>query len=110
AAAKEDLLEHPEFRQDLFYRLNVAQLYLPPLRERDEDALLLFEHFTLQANPQTRVASEADQHALLSYAWPGNVRELRNVAIRFALDESLTVGEILASRPNTTTEEASAGL
>ena len=110
SAAKHDLLNHPDFRQDLFYRLNVAQLHLPPLSEREDDALLLFEHFTQEANPETRQASEADRHALLSYAWPGNVRELRNVAIRFALDEMLTVGEILSCRPNTTTEASSAGV
>ncbi|WP_114787061.1 sigma-54-dependent transcriptional regulator [Vibrio tetraodonis] len=101
SAAKQPLLNHPEFRQDLFYRLNVAQLYLPPLKEREEDALLLFDHFTQQANSNTRGASRADQDALLSYHWPGNVRELRNVAIRFALDDSVTVGEILSSQPTT---------
>ena len=101
SAAKQPLLNHPEFRQDLFYRLNVAQLYLPPLKEREEDALLLFDHFTQQANSNTRRASRADQDALLSYHWPGNVRELRNVAIRFALDDSMTVGEILSSQPTT---------
>lgn len=110
AASKLDLLNHTDFRQDLFYRLNVAQIYLPPLREREQDALLLFEHFSQLANPHTRIASEADQHALLNYAWPGNVRELRNIATRFALDESLTVGEILASRPNTAVEEVRSGL
>ncbi len=110
SAAKHDLLNHPDFRQDLFYRLNVAQIHLPPLNEREDDALLLFEHFTQEANPETRQASEADRHALLSYAWPGNVRELRNVAIRFALDEMLTVGEILSCRPNAISESAAAGI
>ncbi|MFA0423422.1 sigma-54-dependent transcriptional regulator, partial [Vibrio sp. 10N.222.54.A1] len=75
SASKSDLLNHPDFRQDLFYRLNVAQLHLPPLSEREEDALLLFEHFTQEANSETRIASEADRYALLSYGWPGNVRE-----------------------------------
>ncbi|MDH5976030.1 sigma-54 dependent transcriptional regulator [Vibrio splendidus] len=110
SASKSDLLNHPDFRQDLFYRLNVAQLHLPPLNEREDDALILFEHFTQEANNETRVASEADRYALLSYAWPGNVRELRNVAIRFALDESLTVGDILACRPNSVTESTTAGI
>ncbi|MCZ4387517.1 sigma-54 dependent transcriptional regulator [Vibrio alginolyticus] len=110
AAAKEDLNEHDEFRQDLYYRLNVAQIYLPPLREREEDALILFEHFALKSNLESRPLSEADRKAILAYAWPGNVRELRNVAMRFALDETVSVMEILSSRPSSTTEETQAGV
>ncbi|WP_330471864.1 sigma-54 dependent transcriptional regulator [Vibrio harveyi] len=110
AAAKEDLNDHDEFRQDLYYRLNVAQIYLPPLREREEDALILFEHFALKSNPGSRPLSEADRKAILAYAWPGNVRELRNVAMRFALDETVSVMEILSSRPSSTTEETQAGV
>ncbi|MFN1618243.1 sigma-54-dependent transcriptional regulator [Vibrio rotiferianus] len=110
AAAKEDLNDHDEFRQDLYYRLNVAQIYLPPLREREEDALILFEHFALKSNTGSRPLSEADRKAILAYAWPGNVRELRNVAMRFALDETVSVMEILSSRPSSTTEETQAGV
>ncbi|MDN3610766.1 sigma-54-dependent transcriptional regulator [Vibrio ostreicida] len=110
SAAKHDLLNHPKFRQDLFYRLNVAQLHLPALHEREKDTLLLFDYFTQQANSNTRQASEADRQALLSYRWPGNVRELRNIAIRFALDHSLTVGDILACRPITLSELPTAGV
>ncbi|MDW3203386.1 sigma 54-interacting transcriptional regulator, partial [Vibrio sp. 1865] len=110
AAAKEDLNDHEEFREDLYYRLNVAQIYLPPLREREEDALILFEHFALQTNPDSRPLSDADRNAVLSYAWPGNVRELRNVAMRFALDDTVSVMEILSSRPSSTTEETQAGV
>ncbi|HCG8588383.1 TPA: sigma-54-dependent Fis family transcriptional regulator [Vibrio parahaemolyticus] len=110
AAAKEDLHDHEEFRQDLYYRLNVAQIYLPPLREREEDALILFEHFALQTNSDSRPLSDADRNAVLSYAWPGNVRELRNVAMRFALDDTVSVMEILSSRPSSTTEETQAGV
>ncbi|EKM27354.1 sigma-54-dependent transcriptional regulator [Vibrio sp. HENC-03] len=110
AAAKEDLNDHDEFRQDLYYRLNVAQIYLPPLREREEDALILFEHFALKSNSESRPLSEADRKAILAYAWPGNVRELRNVAMRFALDETVSVMEILSSRPSSTTEETQAGV
>lgn len=110
AAAKEDLNDHDEFRQDLYYRLNVAQIYLPPLREREEDALILFEHFALKSNLESRPLSEADRKAILAYAWPGNVRELRNVAMRFALDETVSVMEILSSRPSSTTEETQAGV
>ncbi|HAS6880511.1 DNA-binding response regulator [Vibrio parahaemolyticus] len=110
AAAKEDLNDHEEFREDLYYRLNVAQIYLPPLREREEDALILFEHFALQTNSDSRPLSDADRNAVLSYAWPGNVRELRNVAMRFALDDTVSVMEILSSRPSSTTEETQAGV
>ncbi|GLR05308.1 two-component system response regulator [Vibrio hyugaensis] len=110
AAAKEDLNDHDEFRQDLYYRLNVAQIYLPPLREREEDALILFEHFALKSNPESRSLSEADRKAILAYAWPGNVRELRNVAMRFALDNTVSVMEVLSSRPSSTTEETQSGV
>lgn len=110
AAAKEDLSEHDEFRQDLYYRLNVAQIYLPPLRDRDEDALILFEHFILINNSQGRPLSEADRKAILTYAWPGNVRELRNVAMRFALDETVSVMEILSCRPSSSIEQSQTGV
>jgi two-component system C4-dicarboxylate transport response regulator DctD len=92
AASKEDLRvlsEHKRFRSDLYYRLGVAFIELPPLRERREDIPLLFEHFTLQA--ATRFERPAPvpgadlQSALMAHPWPGNVRELRNVADRFVL-------------------------
>jgi two-component system response regulator AauR len=78
-----------QFRSDLYYRLNVVTLELPPLRERREDIPLLFEHFLqLAALRFDRTAPELDHHtlaALMAHDWPGNVRELRNVAERFAL-------------------------
>src|SRR6478609_5722835 len=92
AASKDDLKDmsdRQKFRADLYYRLGVAFIELPPLRERREDIPLLFEHFTLLAasrfeRPAPVVSS--DQLAdLMAYAWPGNVRELRNVADRFVL-------------------------
>ncbi|MBV8680794.1 MAG: sigma-54-dependent Fis family transcriptional regulator [Aquitalea sp.] len=77
------------FRSDLYYRLNVVTLQLPPLRERREDIPLLFEYFLLQAasrfdrpTPQLEAHEQAE---LLAYDWPGNVRELRNVAERYVL-------------------------
>ena len=92
AATKEDLLalaDQGRFRADLYYRLNVATLPLPPLRERREDIALLFEHFLLAAAARYErpvpVLSAARQQQLVSYGWPGNVRELRNVADRCAL-------------------------
>jgi two-component system C4-dicarboxylate transport response regulator DctD len=92
AASKEDLKDlsdRQKFRADLYYRLGVAFIELPPLRERREDIPLLFEHFTLLAAARYgRVApipSGAQIADLMAYAWPGNVRELRNVADRFVL-------------------------
>ncbi|WP_158044716.1 sigma-54-dependent transcriptional regulator [Skermanella pratensis] len=92
AATKEDLSELSRqrcFRSDLYYRLNVISVTLPPLRERREDVPLLFEHFVLQAAARYRreapVLSGAQRQQLMAYAWPGNVRELRNVADRFVL-------------------------
>ncbi|MCG7495250.1 sigma-54 dependent transcriptional regulator [Vibrio sp. Of7-15] len=99
AAAKENLQTLPEFRQDLFYRLNVAQLYLPPLRDRGDDVLLLFDHYAHKANANARSLSPNDQHTLLSYHWPGNVRELKNIATRYALDDNLSAADILAAKP-----------
>ncbi|GIZ12621.1 sigma-54 dependent transcriptional regulator [Pseudomonas sp. NCCP-436] len=92
AATKADLGElgkRGEFRSDLYYRLNVVTLELPPLRERREDIALLFEHFLqLAALRFDRAVPELDRQtlaALSAHEWPGNVRELRNVAERFAL-------------------------
>ncbi|RZI44822.1 sigma-54-dependent Fis family transcriptional regulator [Herbaspirillum sp. HC18] len=92
AATKSDLKalsDEGRFRADLYYRLNVATLPLPPLRERREDIPLLFEHFLLQAAARhERAVPEADQvrlGRLMAYDWPGNVRELRNVADRCVL-------------------------
>ncbi|VTU34943.1 sigma-54-dependent transcriptional regulator [Variovorax sp. RA8] len=92
AASKEDLKDlsdRQKFRADLYYRLGVAFIEMPPLRERREDIPLLFEHFTLLgAARYGRVApilSGAQVADLMAYAWPGNVRELRNVADRFVL-------------------------
>ena len=92
AATKADLDElgrRGQFRSDLYYRLNVVTLELPPLRERREDIPLLFEHFLQQSALRfDRPAPELDRQtlaSLLAHDWPGNVRELRNVAERFAL-------------------------
>ena len=89
AASNRDLKEEVEagrFREDLFYRLNVVHLHLPPLRERQEDIPLLAAHFIkkyVQENlrDKTRITPEALQ-VLSHYAWPGNVRELENVMER----------------------------
>lgn len=80
------------FREDLFYRLNVLEIRVPPLRERGDDILLLFRHYLGQASDQHRtncpeITPEAER-LLLGYAWPGNVRELRNLTERLALRDS----------------------
>ena len=92
AATKADLKalsDQGRFRADLYYRLSVVTLALPPLRERREDIPLLFEHFLLQAAARHQrplpAADPARQGRLLAYDWPGNVRELRNVADRCVL-------------------------
>ena len=81
-----------EFREDLYYRLNVIHIRIPPLRERGRDVLLLFRHFLRKASEAHRLPPPeltADAEALvLSYSWPGNVRELRNVTERIALRDS----------------------
>jgi two-component system C4-dicarboxylate transport response regulator DctD len=92
AASKVDLkeaCEKGEFREDLYYRLNVAKITLPPLRRRKEDITLLFQHFVATAcsRYQRPIPSLEPAHAvkLMSHDWPGNVRELKNVAERFVL-------------------------
>jgi len=70
-----------EFRQDLYYRLNVVKLRLPPLRERRADIPLLIEHFLERFGPGYRVSADA-MEAMLAYNWPGNVRELQNAIER----------------------------
>ncbi|MBI6681936.1 sigma-54-dependent Fis family transcriptional regulator [Pseudomonas viridiflava] len=92
AATKPDLLEEARagrFREDLAYRLNVAELHLPALRERREDIPLLFNHFARAAAERmgrdAPLVSAARLSQLLSHDWPGNVRELANAAERQAL-------------------------
>jgi two-component system C4-dicarboxylate transport response regulator DctD len=92
------LAEEGHFRTDLLYRLNVAVLDIPPLRDRMEDIPLLFEHFVVDAarrhNKPMPVITASQLNQLMSHDWPGNVRELRNVADRFVLgllDESVSV-------------------
>lgn len=92
AATKTDLktlAQQDKFRSDLYFRLNVVTLELPPLRERRDDIPLLFEHLVLDAAARyKRPAPLVDVQlfrALLSYDWPGNVRELGNIADRFVL-------------------------
>ncbi|KRV75459.1 sigma-54-dependent transcriptional regulator [Pseudomonas citronellolis] len=99
AATKSDLGamgREGSFRSDLYYRLNVITLQLPPLRERREDILMLFEHFLQQSSLRFDRPAPAIDNAtaasLMAHDWPGNVRELRNVAERFALGLPVLTG------------------
>ena len=87
-----ELVKKGTFREDLYYRLAVVEVGVPPLREREHDALLLAEVFLQEASARAgktvRALSTAAARALLAYRWPGNVRELKN-----ALDYAVTVAE-----------------
>lgn len=100
AAAKNDLQTLENFRQDLFFRLNVSQIHLPDLHNRGADIPLLFEHFCRMAVKERggdfKPLSPIDHETLTLYGWPGNVRELRNVALRYALEPNTSVAKILA--------------
>ena len=99
AATKVDLRKaasEGKFREDLYYRLNVVVVTIPPLRDRRDDIPLLFQHFVVQAaaryNRAPRAPSPAQVERLMAHDWPGNVRELRNAADRFVLglDDALS--------------------
>ncbi|GAB5401817.1 MAG: sigma-54-dependent Fis family transcriptional regulator [Aureliella sp.] len=99
AATNQDLIKlvrEKRFREDLYFRLNVITLQLPPLRERGDDVILLAEHFLDQFGHQIGrpppTLSPAARTRLLSHSWPGNVRELRNLMERVAY---LTSGAIV---------------
>jgi len=81
-----ELVTRNLFRADLYYRINVCPVEIPPLRHRRDDVPLLAEHFLRRFAPQKplRLSSDAER-AFASYDWPGNVRELRNIVQRLAL-------------------------
>lgn len=92
SAVKPDLAEEVRagrFREDLLYRLNIAELQIPPLRERREDIPLLFSHFASEAasrhGREPRALAPSELTRLLAHDWPGNVRELANAAERHVL-------------------------
>ncbi|MEM9280889.1 MAG: sigma-54 dependent transcriptional regulator [Verrucomicrobiota bacterium] len=94
----EEEVEHGTFREDLFYRLNVVRIHIPPLRRRREDIRLLAEHFLQKQQAQGKnramqFSSEAIE-ALENYDWPGNVRELENLVQRACV---LASGNVLLS-------------
>jgi DNA-binding NtrC family response regulator len=96
-----ELVESGRFRSDLFYRLNVLRIYLPPLRERPEDVPLLVRRFIQDYSEEhdrvfRGISAEAMQ-LLMQYAWPGNVRELRNLIesmVVLAPDHEIQPGDL----------------
>src|SRR5437879_4398411 len=95
-----DEIDHQRFRADLYYRLNVLSLQVPPLRERSEDIPKLIEYFLgiyrqRFNRPNLNLSSEA-RHLLQTYSWPGNVRELRNCLERAA---ALSPGDTIDASP-----------
>ena len=107
AATSRDLVRETaagRFREDLYYRLNVVPIHLPPLRERREDIPLLVEHFRQKYNARLRKSVEKIEDealaCLAAYAWPGNIRELENVlerTILFAEGPRIGVTDLPAS-------------
>ena len=102
AATNKDLfraVKEEQFREDLFYRINVVSINLPPLREKREDIPLLFEHFMHKFNKKfnksiEHISLEA-MELLMKYPWPGNVRELENALQRAII---LTEGKIITNK------------
>ena len=77
----EQMVKEGSFREDLFYRLNVFSLHLPPLRERKEDVPLIVDHFLEKSSKPVEISSTALQ-ILITNSWPGNIRELQNTIER----------------------------
>jgi len=106
-----EMVDKREFRADLFYRLSVFPIELPPLRERPEDLPLLAHHFVMdyaaRMNKPITAISEAFMTALLRHSWPGNVRELQNLIERSVI---LSTGSVLnGSVPEVTGSWKSSG-
>jgi len=112
----EEEVQKGNFREDLYYRLNVIPVYLPPLRERKSDVHLLIhhflEHFNTKNNKSVEGVSDEAMQIMMCYFWPGNVRELKNIVERVVvlkeageispedLPESLKLRKPPAQRPN----------
>ncbi|MFD1551696.1 sigma-54 dependent transcriptional regulator [Putridiphycobacter roseus] len=95
-----ELIAQGKFREDLYYRLNVISIEIPPLRERENDILALLKYFNLKfSKEQSKSKLKFDRNALSAlnkYAWPGNVRELENFVQRLVVmhDDNITINEI----------------
>ncbi|MCR4431886.1 MAG: sigma 54-interacting transcriptional regulator [Tepidanaerobacteraceae bacterium] len=103
----EEMIARGDFRQDLFYRLNVIPIYLPPLREHKEDIPVLVNYFINKFNQRLGkkvqgISTEAID-CLMRYDWPGNVRELENVmerAMNLSAENKINIRDIVINAPN----------
>jgi two-component system, NtrC family, response regulator len=111
-------LKDKTFREDLFYRLDVVRLELPPLRERRNDIPLLVQYFVKQLNPNINISIDT-MHLLYNYSWPGNIRELANTisqAVALCDDKTILPEHLSkkfhspASKTHTLTQELSSTL
>ena len=107
------MVERNEFRQDLYFRLNVIGVLVPPLRERREDLPLLVDHFLSKSardkGVEPRKISKRAMEKLFDYAWPGNIRELENEIERCTVlsgEESILTPELLSPRIRESTEKS----
>src|SRR5207244_11396048 len=114
AATNRDLeedIKRGRFRTDLYYRLNVIAIHLPPLRERRDDIQILWEEFlsriAKERDEQPKALAEEAKGALLAYDWPGNVRELENALERAVVLAKATTID-LAALPAKLTEPTTA--
>jgi len=99
SAANEELkkkVKEGNFRRDLFYRLNILELHIPPLRERKEDILPLFKYYLKKMSDEAdgMIVDNALEEKLVKYSWPGNVRELRNIAQRYVIFKEVDLNDI----------------
>jgi transcriptional regulator with PAS, ATPase and Fis domain len=105
----EEAVIHKKFRQDLFYRLSVLPIHIPPLRERREDIIPLCRYFIAklaQSHEITLPSSEIE--ALVNYQWPGNVRELKNIierALIFQQNNKIYPSDLLSREFRTSHEQ-----
>ena len=111
SATKDELRGNDNFRQDLYFRLQVAILKIPKLSERAEDIVSLFEYFALQQCENFGIeyipASSITKAALMAYEWPGNVRELINVATRYVINQCVDIISVDMVQPVAMTQMSS---
>jgi PAS domain S-box-containing protein len=94
-----DLVKREVMREDFFYRIHILPIYLPPLRERKDDLLLLVDHFLQLYDRNHPPLPGHIAEALLNYEWPGNIRELQNVLHRYLTLKRLDFAGMPAARP-----------